>query len=197
MVDKKAAARYLAQGVPTSQVAMAVGCDESYISQLRHDPEVVEWLKEFATDVTIQDTAFDNRVDDAEEKALQRLEKTLPFANFAQSLAAFRTLNAARRRKEGPAAPAATTINVNLTLPASALPRYVSNSQNEIVEVEGRTMVSATPASLEAVMAVRMNKQLQPGITDANKAESRLGSLMPLPPREPRRLPVNLSVDML
>lgn len=196
-VDKKAAAKYLAQGVPTSQVAMAVGCEESYISQLRHDPEVIEWLKEFATDVTVQDTAFDNRVDSAEEKALERVERMLGFANLPQSLAAFRVLNAARRRKEGPATPSVTNVNVTLTIPASALPRYQVNGQSEIIEVEGKTMVSATPASLEATMAARMNKPLQPAITDAHKAENRLGALMPLPQREPRRLPSVLSTDML
>jgi len=73
----------------------------------------------------------------------------------------------------------------------------VVNSQSEIVEVEGQTLISATPKSLESVMNARINKQLTPAVTATDKAEARLGSLMPLPPRSPRRSPLELSTDML
>lgn len=197
MVDKKTVARYLAQGIPTQQVAAAVGCEESYISQLRADPEIIAMIAELTVATTTRDVDFDERMNTAEEKALDRLERSLGFANFSQSLAAFRTLNGARRRKDGPLQPNVTQVNVTLTLPAAAVPRYLTNSQNEIIEVEGKTLVSATPASLDALMAVRMGDKLKPAISHDMKASDRLGSLTPLPPRAPRRLPAELSPDML
>ena len=133
----------------------------------------------------------------AEEKALDRIEKSLGFANFSQALAAFRTLNSARRRKDGPITANVTNVNVTLTLPASAIPRYLTNTQNEIIEVEGKTLVSATPASLETVMSARMGDKLKPSISHEMKGAERLGSLMPLPHRSPRKLPIELSTDML
>jgi len=197
MVDKQLAIKYMAQGISTDQIAAALGCDPSYISQLRADPEIARQVTEQTSSVTIKDAAFDERLNTAEEVLLGRIEKTAPFANLPQALAAFRTLNQARRRKDGPIGAPVTNINVTLTLPASALPRYVVNSQSEIVEVEGKTLVSATPKSLEATMNARINKQLVPAVTADDKAASRLGSLMPLAPRAPRKSPLELSTDML
>ena len=52
MVDKKTVAKYLAQGIPTQQVAAAVGCEESYISQLRADPEIIVMIAELTVATT-------------------------------------------------------------------------------------------------------------------------------------------------
>jgi hypothetical protein len=149
MIDKTLVIKYLAQGIPTSQIAMAAGCDESYISQLKADPEIQAQMAQHAAEVTIKDMNFDETLESAEELALSRIQKSLGFANMGQALSAFRILNTARRRKDGPAVSGAVTVNVNLTLPASALPRYVPNANNEIVEVEGKTLVSATPRGLD------------------------------------------------
>jgi hypothetical protein len=197
MIDKQAVIRYLAQGIPTEQVAAAVGCDPSYISQLKADPDVQAQVAAQSAKSSVADANFDEAVAQAEELALERIKKSLPFANLGQSLAAFRVLNSARRRKDGPAVGTAVTVNVTLTLPASALPRYVTNASNEIVEVEGRTLVSATPRSIDALVAQKTGTPLTPQVTALSKAASRLGALAPLPAKAPRKLPAGLSLDML
>ena len=200
MIDKATVVKYLAQGISTSQVAMAVGCDESYISQLKADPEIQAQLAQHAADVSVKDINFDEALQSAEELALSRIQKSLSFANMGQALSAFRILNTARRRKDGPTVPAGVTVNVNLTLPASALPRYVTNSSNEIVEVEGKTLVSATPRGLDAIIAQKAGLAPTAAVTALDKAAVRLGALAPLPKRAPRTSPLtsgNLSVDML
>lgn len=197
MIDKQAVVRYLAQGIPTEQIAAAVGCDASYISQLKADPDVQAQVVAHSAESTVRDANFDDAVEEAEELALERIKKSLPFANLGQSLAAFRVLNSARRRKDGPAVSSAVTVNVTLTLPASALPRYVTNASNEIVEVEGRTLVSATPRSIDALVAQKAGTPLAPQVTALTKAAARLGALAPLPATAPRKLPASLSVDML
>jgi len=200
MIDKTLVIKYLAQGIPTSQIAMAAGCDESYISQLKADPEIQAQMAQHAAEVTIKDMNFDETLESAEELALSRIQKSLGFANMGQALSAFRILNTARRRKDGPAVSGAVTVNVNLTLPASALPRYVTNANNEIIEVEGKTLVSATPRGLDNLLAQRAGAAPTAVVTALDKAAVRLGALAPLPKRAPRTLPLtaaNLNTDML
>jgi hypothetical protein len=91
----------------------------------------------------------------------------------------------------------AVTVNVNLTLPAQAMSRYVTNSANEIVEVEGKTMITATAKSLDQILAARAANNPVPAITSMEKAAARLENLMPPMPRAPRRLPAELSPDIL
>lgn len=198
-INKDHAITLLAQGISTSQVAAAIGCDDSYISQLKADPEVQQKIAEMSATQTLQDVTFDSTLERAEMLALEKIEKNLPFATLGQAMAAFRTLNGARRRKDGViTADSGTTINVNLTLPANAMPRYVTNAQSEIVEVDGKTMISATPKTIDDILAARTGGAAKlPGITALEKAASRLGSLAPLPTQRARRSPLELSPDIL
>lgn len=199
-LNKEHAITLLAQGISTSQVAAAIGCDDSYISQLRADPEVQQQIAELGAKQTLDDITFDSTLERAESLALDKIEKNLPFATLGQAMAAFRVLNGARRRKDGIVAPGAggTTVHVHLTLPASALPRYTTNSSSEIVEVDGRTMLSATPTSLDQILAARAGGSATlPAVTALEKAASRLGSLTPLAPQRARRAPLALSPDVL
>jgi hypothetical protein len=199
-INKEHAITLLAQGISTSQVAAAIGCDDSYISQLKADPEVQQKIAEMSATQTLADVNFDSTLERAESLALEKIEKNLPFATLGQAMAAFRVLNGARRRKDGVANPGAggTTINVNLTLPAAALPRYVTNAQSEIVEVEGKTMISATAKSIDQILAARAgNSANLPAVTALEKAASRLGSLSPLAPQRARKSPLILSPDIL
>jgi hypothetical protein len=204
MTPKETAIALLSQGLSTSQVASACGVSDSYISQLRSDPEVEAAIASAAVGLTVKDIQFDTRLENAEELALDRIEKTLGFANMGQALAAFRVLNGARRRKDASSVIAdnSVTVNVSLTLPAAASARYVVNSHNEIVEVEGKTMSTATPKSLNELLASRAqqtaaaisNQVIASGL---NKTANRLDNITSMSPRPPRRLPQALSADLL
>ena len=203
MTPKDQIIELIAAGVPTSQIAAAVGCTDAYVSQLKSDPEVQAFLATKAVAVTAKDVAFDTALESAETLALEKLEKGLQFANFGQALAAFRVLNSARKRQDKFAQTdnAGTTINVNLTLPASAMPRYTLTSRNEIIEVEGQTMVTATPKSLDQILAQRAAGAAVPAVTSLERAANMLESLVnlqqPVNSKAPRRLPVALSADIL
>ena len=195
----------LSQGIPAAQVAAAAGVSESYISQLRSDPELAALISTQETAKLEKNTAFDNTLERAELMALEKIEKNLPFANMGQAMAAFRILNSARKRSDAFATPAdqSTNITVNLTLPSAAAARYVVNSSNEIVEVEGQTMITATAKSLDSLLAQRASAQLQqPVVTSLNRAAGMLAQINPLNslqpvPRPARRVPAALSADVL
>ena len=178
----------LSQGISAAQVAAAAGVSESYISQLRSDPELAALISTQETAKLEKNTAFDNTLERAELMALEKIEKNLPFANMGQAMAAFRILNSARKRSDAFATPAdqSTNITVNLTLPAAAAARYVVNTSNEIVEVEGQTMITATAKSLDTMLAQRASGALtQPKLTTLNRAAGMLAQINPLNSLQP------------
>ena len=194
MIDKDYVIRLLAQNVPTAQIAAACGCDPSYISQLKQEESVQTAIAQQQSEATIEDIRFDDMLSRAEQLALERIEKTLPFANMMQSMAAFKILNSANKRNDSKLLQPSNVTNnltVNLTLPTSAIPKFVINNRNEIVEVEGQTMLSATPKSLDSLLANRSATPLPAAatpLTALTRAATRLGALTQPLPREPRKL---------
>jgi len=198
MTPKEYAISLIAQGIPTSQVAAACGVDDSYISQLKADPEVQQKIAEARAGHAVADSQFDNTLERAEALALEKIEKNLPFANMGQALAAFRILNGARRRKDQFAQTEHNvSVTVALTLPQAAIPRYITNTKNEIIEVEGQTMISATPKTLDEILRARATGSMLPKITELEKAANRLETWAKPVMRTAKRLPPELSVDML
>lgn len=197
MTPKEYAITLLAKGIPTSQVAAAVGCDDSYISQLKADDDVRAQIASLQAEHSVKDATFDETLERAESLALEKIEKNMQFATLGQALAAFRVLNGARRRKDAlVASDASVAVTVNLTLPANSLPNYVTNAKSEIVEVEGRTMLSATPKTLDQILAARASEKglALPQTTAVEKAAKMLDSVK-LPARQaPRKLQVDVDV---
>ena len=204
MTPKEHAILLLSQGISTAQVAAACGVSESYISQLRADPEVREQIHEKRAADTLEDIKFDSSLEAAENMALEKIQRGLPFANMGQAIAAFRILNAAKKRTGGPAEQqdSALSVTVNLTLPAAAATRYVVNAKNEIVEVEGKTMISATAKTLDGLLAekagdgqeVRKLGAVQRAATILDNLKTPKALIQQTPPR---RSPLPLSTDML
>lgn len=200
MVDKTRVASFLAQGVGVTEIALAVGCDPSYITQLKTDPEVVTLITEHRAAMTAEDVAFDATLERSEQRALEQVEAKLPFANFGQSLQAFKVLNSARKRRDGPEDNASNVTTVVLVLPERHLPKYITNQSNEIIEVEGRTMITATPKSLEKTLESKENSPalVRHQENSMAKASKLIGGLGPNPNRRAgRKLPDLLSPDIL
>ena len=205
MTPKDQIIELLAQGIPTSQIAAAVGCTDAYVSQLKADPEVQTELAKLRVAGSAEDARFDATLERAETLALNKIETNLPFANMGQALAAFKILNSARRRKDGfqQVDSGATTINVNLTIPSIAIPRYTVNAQSEIIDVAGQTMLTMAPKSLDQILAARAAANLPqiPIVTGLERAATMLETLavpnQPRPRMAPRRIPTALSADVL
>lgn len=193
---KEQAISLLVNGLSTSQVAAACGVTDAYISQLKADPEVSAQLEAAGAEMTLQDVAFDSRLESAESLALDRIEKSIGFANMGQALHAFKVLNGARKRRDVLVTQDTNvSIHVSLTLPAQASANYVINNKNEIIEVEGQTMATATPKAINEMLANRGTPLAQ--ITALTRAADRLSSVQTMSPRPPRRLPNVLSADIL
>ena len=167
---KQRALDMLAQGMSNSQVANVLGVTDSAVSQLMEDEDFARLVQEKRVKVSQEDERFDTKLEVGEEKALDNILAKMHFGNLGQQLAAFKTLNQAKRRKDTRITqPQQNGHTTNLILPAVIVPVYVKNSQSEIVEVDGKTMLSASATRLNEIVkertgveiAVSENKQLQ------------------------------------
>lgn len=203
MTPKEHAILLLSQGISTAQVAAACGVSESYISQLRADPEIREQIHEKRAADSLEDVKFDQSLEAAESIALEKIQRGLQFANMGQAIAAFRILNAAKKRTvTAEQQDTNVGVTVNLVLPAAAATKYVVNRQNEIVEVEGKTMISATAKTLDILLAekagegqeIRKLGAVQRAATILDNLKTPKALIQQAPPR---KSPLPLSTDML
>jgi len=156
-LNRQLAVQYLAQNMQPSIGAGILGVTESAISQLLADEDFAAEVTAASQGAAAGDLAYDDRMDKAEEVFLENIEKRAQFANMQQSLQAFKLLNSARRRKDTRVHNSAQQngVTVNIMLPSSIIPDYTMNAQAEIVEVSGKTMLSATPAGVNELLAAR------------------------------------------
>ena len=146
----------LAKGIATSQVAAACGVSDSYISQIKADPLAQQKIAELQVEETVTDIKFDTTLERIESLALEKIEKTLPFANIRQAIEAFRVLNGAKKRNDTVIKQDSTAgLVVNLTLPTQTIVNFVTNQRNEIVEVDGKSMNTATVSKLDEIISSR------------------------------------------
>lgn len=150
---KTRALEMLAGGIPQSAVANRLGVTESAISQMMEDPGFQQALEGKRLAISEKDASFDELLEETETTALERIAERIKFGNLQQSLQAFKVLNSARKRKDS-AQPQAgqqgTSVYINM--PTILVPQFVMNQKSEIVEVDGKTMISASPARLNEIV---------------------------------------------
>lgn len=139
-------------GLQQAVVASAVGCSESYVSQLMSEDafraEVTNLRLINLTEAADRDGTYNS----LEDRLLEKLENLLPvLVNPMQVLAAIRTINGAHRR----AAPAELAANAQQNIVQLQLPenvafaaRFIVNGTNQVIEVAGAPMATATAQSV-------------------------------------------------
>lgn len=134
----------LGQGLSNEVVATAVGCTTSYITQLMSEDTFLQVVIGLRAKNLQANTKRDRSIDSLEDKLIEKFEGMIPYITKPMEiLAAMRTTNAMVRR--GVSATDSTVINqtvVNLTMPTNIMQNFVKNSQGEVVEVAGKTLVT-------------------------------------------------------
>ena len=150
---------YAAKGMQQVQISRMLGVEESYVSQVVNTEEAQERIQARAAQISEVNAKFDTEAEEAEMTALQSVKRRLPTANFQQSLQALRVLNALNKRRDtSPATRQVQGTVQTLTLPQQFVTQFVINSQSQIVEVGGRTMVSASAGQLPALAQAKLNR---------------------------------------
>jgi len=159
----------LSAGLPATVVAARLGVTDSTISQMLSDPDFAEAVEAARLEATQEDQKFDSKLEETESQALDNIAAKIRFGNLQQSLQAFKVLNGARRRKDNAqlAVPVGTAVQINM--PTVLMPVYVLNQRSEIVEVDGQTMISASPKRMEEISQARMAAEGKVAIPLAQK----------------------------
>jgi hypothetical protein len=134
MSPKEQIISLLTANVSTSQIAKATGTSESYVSQIKATAQIVQTT-----------SARDNAYDNLEDILTAKLQDTIGFINKPQEvLAMLVKVNGLKRRSLESGDNAATVNNtvIQITLPPYMANRYRTNSNNEIVEVNDRSLVT-------------------------------------------------------
>lgn len=147
----------LGRGIPATQVAMAVGCDDSYISQLMADEGIAAKVQAAKSEHFAAYMEQDKAADDAEASALARLAALIPFITKpSEASRVYRDLNAAKRRtveQISNAAPVAQTVQIDM--PEVARVRLTMTHDRQVIEIEGRALTTMPAKSLAARLEQR------------------------------------------
>lgn len=158
----------LGQGIPAAQVALHVGCDPSYISQLLANEQIAEQVQTLRAAAFAGHVEHDKAIGRIEQKVLARLDHLSDFITKpAEAARVFSILNAARRQTlEAGNSQAAPSTIVNLNLPEAARVSFTVTADRQVIEVEGRSMVTmpakSVAAQLEQRNATRLLTQRPP-----------------------------------
>lgn len=150
---------YLGQGIQQSIVASSCGVTPAYISQLLELEEVRLEVAALQAGKLEEALQHDTDVERVQKLALRAIESKLPFIKSAVEAAkVFGTLDAARRRTApgGTAGDAVAAQQVVITVPKGASINFKLSSDNQVIEVEGKTM-SPLPSSGLAALQKRVS----------------------------------------
>lgn len=136
----------LGSGLTPEIVASAVGCDQSYISQLLSDENFAGEVAALRTVALANTTKRDGAINTAEDKLLDKLHEVIDSGAIYKPtdvLRAFQVVNNAHRRGQ-PVHAAGGVVNniIQLVLPTHVIRKFTTSRANEVIEVEGQTMVT-------------------------------------------------------
>ena len=136
-------------GATISSVAERLSCTASAIHQaIQADPKIQQDILEAKVKNAKEGIELDDKYDKLEKKALDQLEKVLPFVSDPMKLARIaQTMNAAKRRG-GVAIEQETGQVVKLTLPKAITARIELSATSEVVQVDNRPLVTMPAAQL-------------------------------------------------
>lgn len=134
----------LGAGISAAVVAATVGCDPSYISQLGAREDIAQRIAELRAKKASEYVQHDSDIHELEKEALVKIGRLLPMqTDLMKVVQTFKVLNAAKKSSDigvtaNSAQPQAV---VTLTLPAAAHIHFKLTTDQQVVEIEGRSMV--------------------------------------------------------
>lgn len=176
MADTEKIKSLLGTGLNIETVAAAVGCDQSYISQLMSNEEFAAEVVTLRAAALTAATDRDRSIDAVEDKLLGKLERYADShildLNGDKLLRAFSIVNRAVRRgvpQNLPSAPVHQTAILNIS--KNVINNFVLNTTGEVVEVEGQTMVTMPAAALLSNLAAKQKLENPDNATVSKYAE--------------------------
>lgn len=158
-INKEQVKELLGSGLGPEVVASAVGCDVSYISQLLSDEAFASEVATLRTVALTANSKRDLSLNAIEDKLITKLSEAVEENAFYKPkdlLHAVAVINRAVRRG-APVSHAGAVVNtvIQLQLPAPVIQRFITSRTNEVIEVDGNTMVTMPAHQLLRNLAAR------------------------------------------
>lgn len=157
--SQKKALSLLGQGISSVMVASTLGVSESLISQFLAEPRFAEEVTQMKLRTLQKQTNIDNKYMESEEKLVDKLLKVIPMMTKPMDiLRGLQVVNATKRRGMAEVATSGgVTQIVQINLPAAMAARFITNGQNQIVEIEdeqgARSLITSTPQAVDRFAA--------------------------------------------
>ena len=142
----------LNKGFSNNQIASHLGVTPSAVTQLVQEYGI-ERLPEAKA------VGIDEKLDSVEELLVNKLHSRLQNPNSQlnemQIGNLLRTVNSCKRRSEGAQAASLTQVNnvVNIHLPAYVVKNIIVNAQNELLEIDGKPLISLPANEVEKMFS--------------------------------------------
>lgn len=173
----------LGKGYTAAQSAQAVGVTESYVSQLLSEDWFAQEVQRLKFVNLAKHQNLDEKYDTFEEAMLDKLEKMSKLLIKPMEIAkVLQIVNGAKRKSHVNTDHATITQNiVNLNIPIALANKFVTNANNQVVEVSdatGRTQALITVASgqLEGLSREAGAARELKGLDSINGTYSRIGA---------------------
>lgn len=158
----------LGQGLANEVVAAAVGCSASYITQLLADEEFNAEVTALRVTKLSRENKRDDRLGDLEDKLIDNLEMAINNRMIHKPhdvLRSFQVINNAKRRgvTGGIGDQRLNGGVVNLTLPVVVVNSVTvkTNSTNEVIEIDGKSLLTIAPEKLVAQLKEQTGNETQ------------------------------------
>lgn len=150
--------------ITQADVAKVLNVTESYISQVTNTPDFQEKLSKARVANLIEETQHDDNLSKTEAKALEKVNTMLDYVTKpVEAARIFQILNAAKRRGATEAEKSlvinSTNTVVMLQLPNVIRQKFITNQQNEVVQIGDRPMVTMDSQLLLAKAKENENEQ--------------------------------------
>lgn len=198
MIDKDRGLKLLGSGLGPTDVATALGCDPSFVSQWLMDDSFRAQVLAQRMEALQEQTVRDGKINAIEDELIDKLQANIQWITKPRDLlAAFNIVNAAKRRG---AQAAGSTIDVNMKivsiqLPAVARKHFIPqiNASGEIVAVGEQGTQTASLQSLvsgrlqqrknTAVEAIPLENEVTHDSSERSREEERAGAATETPAR--------------
>lgn len=147
----------LGSGYGQSQVALALGVTDSWISQLVGESDAFDEIGKLRSAQLFERVEVDKNVDEIEKLALQKVKDKLVFVKSpVEAARIYSILNGAKRKaaNTNPVDDKNNSQTVTITLPKASAGLHIQlNQNNQVIEVEGRSMATLPSRALPSLAA--------------------------------------------
>jgi len=163
-IDKQQVKELLGNGLPVSVVASAVGCTDSYITQLLADEEFSAEVARLRVVALQANNQRDGSINGIEDTLISKLKEGVESGFFYKPrdlLHAFAVVNSAKRRGtvNADSATLQNTTVINLTIPAAVARRFTIDSRGEVLQVDEQTLVTMPTGQLLSSVGSRTGRE--------------------------------------